>query len=43
MGEPVPRDGDGRVLLEIIAPEFKNGNAVRFENRTPVVPEEMRL
>lgn len=43
MGEPVPRDADGRVLLEIVSPEFKNGNAVRFENRPLVVPEQMRL
>ena len=27
----------------IIDREFKNGNEVRFENRIPVVPEEMRL
>lgn len=43
MGSPVPRDLDGRVLLEIIDADFKTHNEVRFENRPVIVPEEMRL
>lgn len=43
MGQPVPRDADGRVLLEIIDPDFKAHSEVRFENRPLVVPETMRL
>jgi hypothetical protein len=43
MGNPVPRDMDGRVLLEIIDPTFKAHNQLRFENRSVIVPEEMSL
>jgi predicted AlkP superfamily phosphohydrolase/phosphomutase len=43
MGNPVPCDLDGRVLLEIIDPTFKAHNQLRFENRSVIVPEEMSL
>src|SRR6185369_17533705 len=43
MGNPVLRDMDGRVLLEIIDPTFKAQNPVRLEDRPVIVPEDMRL
>ena len=41
MGQPVPKDMDGRVLLKIINNEFKEKNPVRYENRPIAVPEDM--
>ncbi len=41
MGEPVPSDADGRVLLEILEEDFKADRAVTFEERPPVAPEEL--
>jgi hypothetical protein len=43
MGVPLPRDLDGRALLEIIDDGFKTHHEVRFENRPVIVPEEMNL
>lgn len=43
MGQTVPHDMDGKVLLELIDEDFKKENAVRYGNRPLVVPEEMRL
>ena len=43
MGQTVPHDMDGKVLLELIDGNFKKENAVRYGNRPLVVPEEMRL
>jgi len=43
LGQPIPQDMDGRVLLELLDGEFKNDNPVRYENRPFIVPEEMRL
>jgi hypothetical protein len=43
MGNPVPRDMEGRVLLEIIDATFKTQNQARFENRPVIVPEDMTL
>lgn len=43
MGETVPNDMDGKVLLDLIDEDFKSSNAVKYGNRPLVVPEEMRL
>jgi len=43
MGQTVPTDMDGKVLLDLIDQDFKTKNEVRYGNRPLVVPEEMRL
>ena len=43
LGETVPKDMDGKVLLDLIDEEFKKENPVRYGDRPLLVPEEMRL
>ena len=43
MGQPVPNDLDGRVLLELIDEDFKKGHEVQYEDRPLLAPEAMRL
>jgi len=43
MGQTVPNDMDGKVLVDLIDEDFKRNNEVKYGNRPLVVPEEMRL
>jgi predicted AlkP superfamily phosphohydrolase/phosphomutase len=43
MGQAIPNDMDGHVLLDMIDEDFKGRHELRYENRPLVVPHEMRL
>lgn len=43
MGQSIPNDMDGHVLLDMIDEDFKGRHELRYENRPLIVPHEMRL
>ena len=43
MGQPIPNDYDGRVLTELLDPEFVNRTPIQSCDRPLIIPEEMVL
>jgi predicted AlkP superfamily phosphohydrolase/phosphomutase len=43
MGQTVPRDMDGKVLLDLLNDDFTQNNPVRYGDLPLVAPQEMRL
>lgn len=43
MGQAIPNDMDGHVLLDMITEDFKARHELRYENRPLIVPHEMSL
>jgi predicted AlkP superfamily phosphohydrolase/phosphomutase len=43
LGQPIPRDMDGRVLVELLDDDFTQSYPCIYEDRPFIVPEEMRV
>jgi predicted AlkP superfamily phosphohydrolase/phosphomutase len=43
MGQEIPNDMDGQVLLDLVTPEFRNNNEVKYGERSLVNPHEIRF